>query len=94
MLTFNTTDPQYAHRNDQEVKLLGIINEPDETHAADALPMYKIAFHDDEVIEAWAEEIIVSEVCPECGDNVIYLDGSSHDHRICNTCNAFFYIGD
>ena len=56
--TFTTPYEQYATREGHPFKVRGIVDEPDETHDAEVLPMYVIQFDDGECIEAWPEEVV------------------------------------
>jgi hypothetical protein len=56
-MIFSTPYEQYAEREGQHCVVVREINEPDEQHDAEVLPMYVICFDDGEEIEAWPEEV-------------------------------------
>lgn len=49
---------QYRERDGEPFTILSIIDEPDEDHDEEVLPMVWIQFEDEEIIEAWPEEVI------------------------------------
>ena len=55
--TFVTPFEQHADRRGQAFDIIGKITEPDATHDAEVLPMYRIRFADGTEIEAWPEEV-------------------------------------
>jgi hypothetical protein len=49
---------QYKERDGQPFTVLRTIDQPDDTHDAEVLPMYEIQFTTDgAIIEAWPEEV-------------------------------------
>lgn len=62
---FVSPHDQFAERNNQKCEIIGKIDEPDDTHDAEVLPMYRIRFADGEEIEAWPEELYDHSI--ECG---------------------------
>lgn len=56
--TFTTPFDQFAHREGDEFTVIRVIDQPDENHDAEVLPMYEICFTDGEQIEAWPEEVM------------------------------------
>ncbi len=57
-LSFTTPYDQYANREGQPFTVLRVIDQPDEAHDAEVLPMYVIRFTDGLEIEAWPEEVL------------------------------------
>src|SRR5664280_3906120 len=55
--TFTTPFEQYADREGQEVTILHIFTEPDETLDEEVLPMVLVRFPDGFETEAWPEEL-------------------------------------
>ena len=58
--TFTTPFEQHADRRGQGFRVLRVITEPDETHDAEVLPMYRIRFEDGFEIDAWPEEVLAN----------------------------------
>lgn len=55
--TFNSPFDQYRTRNGQSFTLMRVVDEPDDQHDEENLPMAVIRFGDGVEIEAWPEEI-------------------------------------
>lgn len=59
-LIFRTPYDQHADRRGQAFVIINKITEPDSTHDAEVLPMYRIRFEDGIELEAWPEEVETS----------------------------------
>lgn len=55
--TFTTPFDQHKDREGEPFTLVCVIDQPDQTHDAEVLPMYLIRFADGTEIEAWPEEV-------------------------------------
>lgn len=55
---FSTPYSDYKDREGQEFEVVREINEPDETHDEECLPMYRIRFNDGFETDAWPEEVL------------------------------------
>lgn len=54
---FHTHFEQMSEHNGKHFFIIGFIDEPDENHDAESLPMFRIRFEDGEEIEAWPYEV-------------------------------------
>lgn len=57
---FHTGFEQHSERNGQPFTIIGYIDQVDDGHDAESLPMFKIRFEDGEEIEAWPYELFCS----------------------------------
>lgn len=55
--TFQTPWSDHRDRIGQSFELVRIVDQPDDSHDAEVLPMYVIRFPDGVEIEAWPEEV-------------------------------------
>ncbi len=56
-MKFYTRDSDHKHRNDQEVTIIKMINEPDLDHDLEVLPMIKVRFADGVDLDVWSDEL-------------------------------------
>lgn len=53
-----TTDSNLKHRNDQKVRIVREITEPEEGFDAEVLPMLQVRFGDGYQTEVWPDELV------------------------------------
>ncbi len=61
---FDSPFEQYRDRNGEPFTVVCAIDQADDDHDDEVLPMYRIRFQDGVEIEAWPEEVLVPPVWP------------------------------
>lgn len=56
-MILRTTDSELASRNGQTVTVIDTLNEPDDYHDAEVLPMHRVRFADGFEVEVWGDEL-------------------------------------